>query len=243
MTKKEKRILKGVAVLGAALALIEAANRAIFCVMKKKAALPVQDGEYHNWKHGRFFYKKKEGGSGRPLLLIHDLYPDKSAEDMETLACCLAEKRTVYTLDLLGCGRSDKPACTYTNFLYVLQVTEMIEKVIKQPVHLVARGRSAEIAVAACHYKPEYFSRITLLDRPEDRDEKKTPDSKSRVYKKLIELPIFGTLLYNMTFIKCPGAYMGGPSARYLYASIVGHYTNFDTRRMEKDLKVPLQTI
>lgn len=243
MSKKKHSVLKVLAILGSAVLTTEAINRFIFTITAKKNPLSNEDGNFCSWKHGDFYYKKKEGGNGRPILILHDLYPDRCADNVEELACALSQRRTVYTMDLLGCGRSAKPAITYTNFLYVLQVTEMIEKVIGQPAHLVAEGRSSAIACAACHYKPEYFAQITLMDPSSEEENKKIPDRESRLKKKLIELPVLGTLVYNIAFLKSPAAHMGGVSARYLYASIVGLYTNYDVSWMLAENEIPIRVM
>lgn len=241
MENRNYRLWKTVAVLGTSLVSIELFNRFVFN-WKSKEALSGK-GHIHEWKHGNIFYKKQEGGNGRPIVLIHDLYPDQSGEQFEKLALQLSQKRTVYTMDLLGCGRSEKPACTYTNFLYVLQITDFIEKEIKQPVHVVAQGRSAAIAIAAAHYKPEYISQLTLLDPADQKENKKTPDLLHKIKKLLIELPVLGTLVYNIAFFNSQSAHIGGTSARYLYASIVGQYTNYDVEWMLAKLDMPLHIV
>lgn len=244
MSKKKHPILKTAAVLGFAVVTIETVNQILFHVLGEKKGLSCEDGAMYPWKQGEFFYKKKEGGgSGCPILMLHDLYPDQSAEQCEALAVQLAEKRTVYTMDLLGCGRSVKPAILYSNFLYVLQVTECITKVIGQPVHLVTKGRSAEIAIAAANYKPECFTQLTLLDPPDFQEGKKIPDDRSRLSMKLLQLPVLGTLIYNMAFGNSNAAHMGGSTARYLYSSIVGRYTNYDVEWMLQKIKTPIHIV
>ena len=44
----------------------------------------------------------------------------------------LAENHAVYALDLLGCGRSEKPKITYTNYLYVQLISDFIKNVIHE---------------------------------------------------------------------------------------------------------------
>lgn len=243
MSKKNHPILKALAVMGAAVLSIEAFNQIIFKKMQEKDELSCVDGEFYEWKHGTFFYKKKVGGAGHPILILHDLFPDQHADRCEKLANQLAAHRTVYSMDLLGCGRSDKPAITYTNFLYVLQVVECIEKIIGQPVHLVARGRSAAIAVAVAKYKPEYVVQLSLLDPTEEEESRQQPDQKSKIMKKIIELPVFGTLLYHIAFASSQAAHIGGSNARYLYASIAGRYTNLDVAWMLEELDIPIHVI
>lgn len=49
-------------------------------------------------------------GTGKPILLIHDTDSGASGEEWAKVAKKLAKNNTVYTIDLLGCGRSDKPS-------------------------------------------------------------------------------------------------------------------------------------
>jgi len=240
---KNHPILKTIAVLGAAVLSIEAWNRMIFNKMQEKESLTCEKGDFHEWKHGTFFYKKEKGDTGHPILILHDLFPDQSADNCDKLMNHLSKHRTVYSMDMLGCGRSDKPAITYTNFLYVLQVVECIEKIIGQPVHLVAKGRSAAIAVATAKYKPEYVVQLSLLDPVDEEESRRLPDNKSKLLKALIEMPVFGTLLYHIAFSDSEAAHMGGPDARYMYASIVGRYTNMDVAWMLEELDIPIHVI
>ena len=88
-----------------------------------------------------------------------------------------------------------------------------------------------------------YARRDILLDPVEEEDSRKMPDKKSKLLKTIIELPVFGPLLYHMAFSNCKAAHMGGASARYLYASIVGRYTNMDVAWMLEELDIPIHVI
>ena len=61
---------------------------------------------YH-WRFGNIHYTKE--GSGKPILLIHDLSPASSGYEWKEFARRLAKDRTVYTIDLLGFGRAGEP--------------------------------------------------------------------------------------------------------------------------------------
>lgn len=69
------------------------------------------------WRLGNVHYTK--AGSGMPLLLIHDLNSASSGYEWSRIVSSLQNDYTVYTIDLLGCGRSEKANMTYTNYLYV----------------------------------------------------------------------------------------------------------------------------
>ena len=70
------------------------------------------ESNYYNWKFGNIYYKKE--GTGSPVLLIHDLNHYSSSMEWDKVIGTLSKEHTVYTIDLLGCGKSDKPAITYT---------------------------------------------------------------------------------------------------------------------------------
>lgn len=246
MSKKRNLFLKIIGISGIVFAGMECLNRLLFHLAVKDAETSEQD-HMHEWRNGSFYFEKrenqdKEGLNSHPILILHDLYPDQSSHSCSHLADQLAEKRTVYLMDLLGCGKSDKPAVTYINYLYVQQIMEMIDAVIKEPVHLVAYRRSAVIGVAAAHYQPEKIVQLTLID-PMKESGKKMPDRKSKMIKKLVELPVIGPFLYNIEFKMNQYAHLGGMNARYLFASILGNYTNWDTNWMLKDMKTPIHVI
>ncbi len=75
-------------------------------------------------------YIIKKKGSGSPVLLIHDLNHYSSSMEWDKVIGTLSKEHTVYMIDLLGCGKSDKPAITYTCYLYVQLLTDFIRDII-----------------------------------------------------------------------------------------------------------------
>ena len=71
----------------------------------------------YRWRLGNIHYTKI--GEGKPVLLVHDLSPASCSYEWHSVRRELAKNHTVYTIDLLGFGRSEKPNLTYTNYLYV----------------------------------------------------------------------------------------------------------------------------
>ena len=97
--------------------IIYVINRVIFATAVLKNLLKSSAKNFYNWRFGNIYYQKK--GQGSPLLLIHDLTVYSSAYEWSQVIDELSKEHTVYALDLLGCGRSEKPKITYTNYLYV----------------------------------------------------------------------------------------------------------------------------
>ena len=67
----------------------------------------------------------------------------------------------VYTIDLLGCGRSEKLNMTYTNYLYVQLISDFIKSEIGHRVNVIATGEAASIPVMACANNPELFDPVS----------------------------------------------------------------------------------
>ena len=151
---------------------------------------------YYNWRFGKVYYKKK--GHGSPVLLIHDLTVYSSAYEWNKIVNELAEAHTVYAIDLLGCGRSEKPRITYTNYLYVQLIADFIKNVIGEKADVIASGYSGSFTILASYTNPEFISKIILINPPSLASLNKVPSKRSKLYKFILEFPIFGTLIYNI---------------------------------------------
>ena len=102
----------------------------------------------------------------------------------------LEKTNTVYPIDLLGCGRSDKPNITYTNYLYVQLIDNFIKDVIKEKTDVVATGSSVSFTVMACNMEKNLFKKIILINPEEMSVLNRTPDKKKNVAKFLLDLLI-----------------------------------------------------
>ena len=146
---------------------IHLVNRFIDMTAEMKNILKTESGSYYHWKNGSIFYTKR--GSGSPLLLIHELNPISSSYEWCRLVKKLEKHYTVYTIDLLGCGRSDKPYLTYTNYLYVQLLTDFIHDVIGERPDVVTTGNSISFAVLAQNMNPNLLASITAINPPDEQ--------------------------------------------------------------------------
>ena len=203
-------------------------NKTLDTAAVRKNLLASAEKEIFSWQFGDIFYTKK--GTGTPM------------------------DHTVYTLDLLGCGRSDKPAITYTNFLYVQLIVTFIKQVIGCPTDVIASGLSGSFVVTACNTAPKCFGRIMMINPTDLAKLNKIPDKRSRFLKRMIELPLVGTLLYHTLtgrsniellftesyyhnpFHRSPedvdafyeSAHLQSSAGKYLFASLAGNYVNLN---------------
>ena len=154
----------------------------------------------YQWKFGNISYKKC--GSGKPLLLIHELNCGASNMEWDRLYGGLAEERTVYMIDLLGCGLSDKPYITYTNYLFVQLITDFIDEVIGESVDAISSGNGSAISAMSYLNKQDNINKMifispatSLLDNPNVIESKK-------IYEYLMGIPVIGTSVFNYYFNK-----------------------------------------
>lgn len=196
MKKNKHKLLTTSILFALATGIIYMINRLVFATAVLKNLLKSSADNYYNWRFGKVYYKKK--GHGSPVLLIHDLTVYSSAYEWNKVVNELAEAHTVYAIDLLGCGRSEKPRITYTNYLYVQLIADFIKNIIGEKTDVIASGYSGSFTVLASYTNPEFINKIVLINPPSLASLNKVPSKRSKLYKFILEFPIFGTLIYNI---------------------------------------------
>ena len=246
---------------------IHIVNRLIDATADIKNVLKSENGNTFDWKNGKIFYTKH--GEGSPVLLLHDLNPQSSSIEWTKIVKKLEKNHTVYSIDLLGCGRSEKPCFTYTNYLYVQLVTDFINCVIGEKTDIIATGDSSSFAIFASNMNPDIIGKIIAINPTDLKSYEVTTDKSTSIRKVLLELPIIGTFIYNVKMSNTnltnvfkekyfekhqlvsskiidayyESAHMKGSSGKYLLASMEGNYTkNSLTHALEK-LENPLYLI
>ncbi len=215
MHTMNKHLRNALLVSAAAVGAIACANKVISVLADQKDSLPIGTGHYYHWKYGRIYYTKS--GKGSPLLLIHDLNASSSSYEWSKVISKLSGNHTVYALDLLGCGRSDKPNLTYTNFLYVQLINEFVRKVIGTKTSAVATGDSFSFLVMACNMEPDNFDKLIGVSPCDPFEMTRTPGKRKNALKYVIDSPIIGTFLYHLGTTRCR---IGGTvRSRYFYQS------------------------
>ncbi|TVQ46641.1 MAG: alpha/beta fold hydrolase [Gloeocapsa sp. DLM2.Bin57] len=113
-----------------------------------------QSGNYWQWLgHSIYYVQAGEHKDGKPpLLLVHGFgaSTDHWRHNIEELQ----KDFQVWAIDLLGFGRSAKPAIAYSANLWRDQLYNFISEVIKQPVVLAGNslGGYTSLCVAAQHH-------------------------------------------------------------------------------------------
>lgn len=255
----KKKLLSLTTLAGFTTLIIHIINKFIYFSATMDNLLSNTSGSYYNWKFGKIYYKKT--GSGHPLLLLHDLDTYSSGHEWNKVLKDLSKTNTVYRVDLLGCGRSDKPNITYTNYLYVQLINDFIKQVIGEETDILATGESGAFAIAACHNQNAVIRKLILVNPPDIEKLSKIPDKRSKLFISILQLPVIGTFIYNIltgrdntyrlfnehyfynsdlidhdlisTYYET--AHMDTGS-KYLFASIYGHYTTINLKHCLKSI-------
>ena len=170
-------------------------NKAIKISAVSHRLLVKPEARCYKWRLGTVHYTVS--GSGKPLLLIHDLTPESSSYEWSCIVHSLSEHYKVYSIDLLGCGRSEKPNITYTNYLYVQLISDFIRSEIGHRTDVIVSGASASIAIMACSLNSELFDRLMLINPESILSSSQIPGKNAKLYKFILDLPLPGTLLYH----------------------------------------------
>lgn len=248
-----KKHIKNLVLLTAIVSvLILITNKLISIFSNLKDDLPIGGGKYYKWKYGDIYYAKT--GKGKPILLIHDLDASSSSYEWIKVIRKLSVNNTVYAIDLLGCGRSDKPNLTYTNYLYVQLVNDFIKNIIEEKTDVIATGDSLSFAIMGCQIESGYYNKLVGITPADLYELAKSPGKRNNLLKFVMELPVIGTFIYNIVESKnniidvlvndyyykghlvspqlidayYQAAHNGDGNGRYLLASIKSHYTNIN---------------
>lgn len=256
----KKKLTTCTILTGTGLGIMHVVNRLVYYISTIDNLLFNKDEKYYDWRFGRIFYTKK--GSGSPILLIHDLNVCSSACEWNKIENELAKTNTVYTLDLLGCGRSDKPNLTYTNFLYVQLVTDFINHIIGEKTDVIATGESGSFVLMACTNDNTIIDKVMLVNPGDLISLAKIPTKRTKMMRYVINTPVIGTFIYNILINKrtieedfrssyfydsnkidersimryFESSHKCNTHSKYLYASIRSRYTNANVMRCLKDL-------
>ena len=256
-----RKIVVATALIGTAMYI---ANEYIMKIATSKDLLKKDNGEYYSFKYGKVFYKVS--GEGKPILLIHDINESSSSMEWCHLEKELSKTNKVYTIDLLGCGRSDKPKLNYNSFLYVQLINDFIRDVIGEPTDIIATGKSVSPVIMSTKLREEAVDRIILINPADLVELGDIPDRFAKLKKSVITCPIIGTFIYHMlhtsdsifnTFINdyysdsnadfsevCDyyyeSAHKDKSGSKYLYASIQGGSLNMNINHglkvLDKDI-------
>jgi pimeloyl-ACP methyl ester carboxylesterase len=186
-----KLVLSGGALIGAAAAYNAFARKG---VDKLTNLIGGEEGGFE-WRGRRIAFTRR--GSGPPLLLIHGIHAAAWSYEWHDNVDYLARQNTVYTIDLLGFGRSDRPSIRYSARLYISLISDFVHQVIGEPCVLVATSLSGAYATVLAARDPERFPAIALIAPTGLIRLHKSAGAGGEAGRLAVETPIVGTAMFN----------------------------------------------
>src|SRR5207237_9912678 len=148
-----------------------------------------------DWRDRRVAFTKR--GKGPPILLIHGIQAAASSYEWRNNVDALARTTTVYTLDLLGFGMSERPAIRYSARLYISLISDFVSRVIDEPTVLVASSLSGAYAIVLAARDPHRFPAVALI-APSGLVRLNEPVGIGGEAGRLaVDTPIAGTAMFN----------------------------------------------
>lgn len=124
-----------------------------------------RDWIWRGWQTRYTYLRAPEGGHSTPLLLLHGF--GASIGHWRNNLPELGQHHTVYALDMLGFGASEKVSAAYCVDFWVEQVYDFWRTFVRRPVILVGNSIGSLVCLAAVATHPEMACGIVMLNLPD----------------------------------------------------------------------------
>lgn len=252
--------------IAASIGITTAINALIFRNAQKNRISKTNERKYQ-WQFGSIRYTVS--GTGRPLLLIHDIGLGCGLHEWYHNINALSKDYTVYALDLIGFGFSEKPGISYSPYLYTTLLNDFIKDIIREKTFVAASGHGAAFAVAAYSFMPEKYDKMILIAPTGIGTGNQPPTVYDVWLQRVLDAPLIGTSAYNLLNSKAgirryltqylysedypvteelaetyyAAAHDGGPNARYALSVYLSHFFNIDTERLLLNIDRPIHIL
>jgi len=123
--------------------------------------------DYVPWGDVHYAWYAREG-RGRPLVLLHSINAVASAHEMRPLARAFLRdrERSVYALEWVGFGHSDRPDIEYTPGLLEDQLEHWLERVIRPAggADVVGLSLGADYAAEVARRRPDLVRSLVAIE-------------------------------------------------------------------------------
>src|SRR5689334_16964427 len=190
-TPWRKILLSGGALLGVAAAYNALARKGVDQLTNLVGG---EEGGFE-WRERRVAFTKR--GSGPPVLLIHGIHAAAWSYEWRNNVDALARTNTVYTIDLLGFGLSERPAIRYSARLYISLISDFVSQVVGGPCTLVANSLSAAYAIILGARDPHRFPTLALIQPTGLTRLNEASGVGGDAGRLAIDAPVVGTAAFN----------------------------------------------
>jgi pimeloyl-ACP methyl ester carboxylesterase len=124
------------------------------------------EAHYYRSRQGVIFYKEagqdQEGKA--PIVFVHGIGAGNHSYEWEPNFGAVSQQYKTYAFDLLGFGGSERPNLRYTGEVYIKQLTEFLDEVVKRPAIVVASSLSSSYAVQVAFRRPQLIEKLVLME-------------------------------------------------------------------------------
>ncbi|KAI9131763.1 alpha/beta fold hydrolase [Acaryochloris sp. CCMEE 5410] len=124
-----------------------------------------RDWAWRGWQIRYTFMRGQQETTQPPMLLLHGF--GASIGHWRFNIPVFAQDRTVYALDLLGFGASEKVSTDYLVTLWVEQVHDFWQTYIRTPMVLVGNSLGSLVSLTAAALYPEMVAGLAMLTLPD----------------------------------------------------------------------------
>lgn len=124
-----------------------------------------RDWVWRGWQTRYTYVRSRQPGSSTPLILLHGF--GASIGHWRHNLPELAQHHTVYALDMLGFGASEKAAAPYDTAFWAEQVYDFWQTFVRQPVVLVGNSTGSMIALTAAAKYPDMVQGLVMINLPD----------------------------------------------------------------------------
>jgi len=158
-----------------------------------------RDWVWRGWQT-RYTYirPKKQLPETKPILLLHGF--GTSIGHWRQNLSVLGESHTVYAIDMLGFGASEKAAANYQITLWVEQVYDFWRTFIRHPVILVGNSIGSLVSLAAAASHPEMVQGVVMLSLPDPSLEEEVIPAALRPVVQTIKSLVASPLILKTAF-------------------------------------------
>ena len=189
-------------------------------------------------------------GEGKPVLLLHGIYPGASSLEWRHVVPALAQRYAVVAVDLLGFGHSDRPAARYTPGLYQALFGDLLARVVREPCAVVASGLSAAQLVALAGRDPRHIASMTLVAPTGVAYMRDAVPSAGATTRLLLGAPIVGKTVYNrltspakmrrhLEHVYVDDRMVRQPGGKHAIAALLSGKLNVDVRAALRRVRQP----
>ncbi|WP_271251575.1 alpha/beta fold hydrolase [Pseudanabaena sp. Chao 1811] len=134
--------------------------------MNRTTGLEYGDWEFRGWRSHYGVRRSQNADANKPpILLIHGF--GAAMDQWRDNIPALAAEHTVYAIDLLGFGASEKPPTDYSIYLWVEQVLSFWQKFVGVPMIIIGNSIGALVAAIAASHHPEIAAGVVTISLPD----------------------------------------------------------------------------